>query len=387
MSARPLVCLIAVVALAAPAFAITPGDDLLIAGAARTPDWVSDLYINNPGATTVQVQLFWLERNPETANPDPINFTIGPEQTLVLPDVIGNDLGLSRGEGAFRITSTGGEVTANLLVYSQKFGGTLGSGFEAIPAASATSAGETAFVMGLVDGDGVNDDDDFYTNVFALAGADGVTMDLDLVSASGAVLDTATVTLDAYRPWLSFRTADIWNQNGYEGTLRVRVSAGSAAILASKIDEATKDPTTLESQFGASVASADGTYHFAIYDSLAFASGGNLSIDDDIVTVINGTYSNFDKLDGGGSSECTLVFQWGVGLSPTDRDEFEQGVEIIDTYPDPGGGEMTWTVTFTVDENIGLQGTIDAEGAGFSGEDAGCNGTFPTLSFTGGKIE
>jgi len=360
-------------------FAIAPGDDLLIAGAARTNRWHSDLYINNAGTTTVSVDVLWLER--DQANPNPVSrtFSIGPDETLILDDVLLNNFGMNNAAGAFRITANG-EVTANLLVFSgfnDPVGGTFGSGFEAIPASAATRAGESTTVMGLAS------TSSFYTNIFALAGANGVTMDLDLLDPDGDVLDTTTITLGAYEPWLSFRT-DLWDVSTFEnGTLLARVSAGSAVILGSKTDENSTDPTTLESAFGAGAGSADGTYQFAIYDSLAFASGGNLVIDDDIVEAINGTYINFDKVDGGGVPECTLIFLWGIGLSPTAVEDFQTGVEFTDTYPD--GGDMTWTVVFSIDDNLGFSGTIDAVGSDFTGDDIGCNGTFPTELFEGGK--
>jgi len=361
-------------------FAIAPGDDLLIAGAARTNRWHSDLLINNAGTTTVAVDVLWLVRDQANPNPDSRTFSIGPDETLILDDVLLNNFGMNNAAGAFRVTATGGEVTANLIVFSgfnDPVGGTFGSGFEAIPASSATGAGDSTTVMGLAY------TSSFYTNIFALSGANGVTMDLDLLDPDGDVLDTTTITLGAYEPWLSFRT-DLWDVSTFEnGTLLARVSAGSAVILGSKTDENSTDPTTLESAFGAGTGSADGTYQFAIYDSLAFASGGNLVIDDDIVEVINGTYINFDKVDGGGLSECTLIFLWGIGLSPTPVEDFESGVEFTDTYPD--GGDMTWTVVFSIDDNLGFSGTIDAVGSDFTGDDIGCNGTFPTELFEGGK--
>ena len=363
-------------AFASSVLAIAPGDDLLIAGAARTNRWHSDLFINNAGATTVSVDVLWLVRDQANPTPDTRTFSIGPDETLILDDVLLNNFGLNRADGAFRITVSGGEVTANLIVFSgfnDPDGGTFGSGFEAIPASAATGAGESTTVMGLAS------TSSFYTNIFALAGANGVTMDLDLLDPDGDVLDTATVTLEAYEPWLSFRT-DLWDVSTFEnGTLLARVSAGSAVILGSKTDENSTDPTTLESAFGAGAGSSDGTYQFAIYDSLAFASGGNLVIADDIVEAINGTYINFDK----GNEDCTLIFLWGIGLTPTAVEDFETGVEFTDTYPD--GGYMTWDVVFTLEDNLGFSGTIDAEGANFTGDDTGCNGTFPTLTFEGGK--
>jgi hypothetical protein len=71
------------------------------------------------------------------------SFNIQAGDTLILPDVIRNNFGLNTGTGAFRITSTGGEVTANLIVYAgfnDPVGGTYGSGFEAIPASAAIAA-------------------------------------------------------------------------------------------------------------------------------------------------------------------------------------------------------------------------------------------------------
>ena len=88
-------------------------------------------------------------------------------------------------------------------------------------------------------------------------------------------------------------------------------------------------------------------------------------------------------MDGQGESVCTLIFLWGVGLNPTDLDAFASGVEFVDSYPD--GGEMTWTLTFEVDDNLGFTGTLEAVGANFTGGDTGCNGSFPTLRIDGGK--
>jgi hypothetical protein len=365
---------------ASSALAIAPGADLLIAGAARTNKWHSDLYINNAGSTTVGVTLYWLERDQPNPNPISRSFNIGADDTLILDDVLLKNFGLSNAAGAFRITATGGEVTANLIVFTgfnDPVGGTYGSGFEAIPAASATRAGESTTVMGLAS------NSSYYPNIFALAGADGVTMDLSLLAPNGNVLDTATVTLGAYEPWLSFKT-DLWNVGTYNnGTVLATVSAGSAVILGSKTDNASGDPTTLESSYGAGAGSADGIYQFAVYDSLAFASGGNLEVVDDVVEAINGTYFNFDKVDGQGESVCTLIFLWGVGLNPTDLADFASGVEFVDSYPD--GGEMTWTLTFDINDNLGFTGTLEAVGANFTGTDTGCNGAFPTLRIDGGK--
>ncbi|MBD3857878.1 MAG: hypothetical protein IFK92_15400 [Acidobacteria bacterium] len=127
----------------------------------------------------------------------------------------------------------------------------------------------------------------------------------------------------------------------------------------------------------------DGTYQLAVYDSFAFASGGNLVIANRKVNAVNGTYFNFEKVDGGGVPQCTVFFLWGGGLDPTNVEDFEFGVEFSDTYHNYG--EMTWTLTFSLDDDIGFPGTLAAVGAGFTGVDSGCNGTFPTFTIKGGK--
>jgi hypothetical protein len=364
--------------------AISPSDDLLIAGAARTNRWTADLYLNNPGATGVTVEVWWLNRDPLLTNPSPESFSVGAEETLILNDVLLDVFGLNRAEGAFRITTTGGVVTANLIVFTGAGSddGTYGSGFEGIPASSATSAGESTTLAGMVL------TDDFYTNLFALAGANGVTMDVDLLDPDGDLLDTAQVVLTAYAPWFS-SVENLWDEASFDnGTALVRVSAGSMVMLGSKVDRLSKDPTTVEQVFGAGGGSDDGTYQFAVYDDLGFASGGNLEIIDDVVYVINGTFVNYDKVDGGGIPECPVIFQWGFDLAPTAVADFASGVDYAEVYPagdDFDGGTITYTIVFTVDDNIGFSGTLDAVGSDFSGLDSGCNGTFPQMELYGGK--
>ena len=382
---RSIITFAALVLFAASSvLAISPSDDLLIAGAARTSRWTADLYINNPGATGVTVEVWWLNRDPEDTNPAPESFSVGAEETLILDDVLLDVFGLSRAEGAFRITTTGGEVTANLIVFTTRSedGATYGSGFEGIPASSATSAGESTTLAGMVL------TDDFYTNLFALAGASGVTMDIDLFDPDGDLLDTEQVVLTAYAPWFS-SVENLWDEASFEnGTARVRVSAGSMAMLGSKVDRLSRDPTTVEQVFGAGGGSDDGTYQFAVYDDLGFASGGNLEIVDDVVDVVNGTFVNYDKVDGAGAPECPVIFQFGFDLAPTDLDDFASGVEWDEVYPageDFDGGTITYTITLTVEDSLGFSGTLDAVGSDFSGLDTGCNGTFPQMELYGGK--
>jgi hypothetical protein len=378
-----IACFVIALLATSSALAISPSDDLLIAAAARTNRWTADMYIVNPGNTSVTVDVMWLERDQANPNPQTESFNMLAGETLVLDDVILNNFGKTNAGGAFHITATGGPVTANLVVFTGAGSqdGTYGSGFEAIPASSATSAGESTTLSGVVL------DDDFYTNLFALAGANGATMDLALLDTDGTVLDTVQMELEAYEPWLS-GVATLWDVESFaNGTARAAVTAGSMVMLGSKIDRISKDPTTLEQAFSAGGGSVDGIYQFAIWDDI-FAAGGELVVENGMVIEIIGNYSNYQKLDAQNDPACPVLWNWGwdFPLTGVAVGDFASGFEYTEDfsyYAD--GGEFTWTLTLTFDDNVGFSGTIDAVGADFTGADTGCNGVFPPLPMFGGK--
>jgi hypothetical protein len=374
--------MIVAVALAAPALALNSGTDILVPAAGRTGVFVTDLYIMNPGDSSVSVTLSWLVRGQANPNPVTTTFNLLPGETAVFDDVILDEFGLTDAGGAFLVEATG-EVIANSRIYADEPGGTKGQGFEGVPVWAATGAGQTTHVVGLTQ------NPSFRTNVYALAGANGASISFSVRSPSGTVLGTTTLDLSAYEPYLDRVTRLFSGLPGFpNGTLFATVTSGSAVIGASKVDNASTDPTTLESAASGGGGSVDGTYQFALYDSFAFATGGNIVVENGMVTAINGTYANYDKLDGVDPA-CEVLFQWGLGLTPTPIEDFlpaEGGVTFSDDYTADDSGVMTWTVQFTVDDNLGLTGTVTAEGSDFTlPEETGCNGTFPPLDLFAGK--
>jgi hypothetical protein len=274
-------------------------------------------------------------------------------------------------------------VIVNSRIYSSDGSSTFGQGFEGVPAGAATQTGGTATVVGL------SYSSSFRTNVYATAGADGATVSFALLDPSGSELSSADLTLGAWEPYLR-RVDQLFSgvANFDNATLTAAVTAGSVVVGASKVDNGSTDPTTLESDAtAAGSATVDGTYQISIYDSANFAAGGNIIIDDGVVTQINGTYFNWDKLDGGDPA-CTLQFLWGWGMSPAPLADFADGVTFTDSYASTDSGEMEWTVTFTVNGNMTITGTVEATGSDFTDpEELGCNGDFPALVLAGGKTE
>ena len=377
---------LALVATAAPVFALNSGTDIIVPAAGRVSGWITDLYIANPGDNTVTGTVFWLIRDTANLSPASITFSIAPGETAIYDDIILDEFGLSTANGAFRVTASGA-VIVNSRIYSASGSATFGQGFEGVPVWAATQSGESTTVVGL------SYNSAFRTNIYATADADGATALLSLLDPEGNVIATANLTLGVWQPYLKrVDQAFTGVPNFDNATLVVQVSAGSAVFGASKVDNESVDPTTLESDATAGgAASSDGVYQISIYDSALFAAGGNIVVESGIVTQINATYFNWDKLDGGDPA-CTLQFLWGLGMSPTPLADFANGVTFTDSYTSTGSGVMEWTVTFTIQNNMMIVGGttdfVTAVGSDFTAADElGCNGDFPALVLKGGKME
>ena len=373
---------LALVATAAPVFALNSGTDIIVPAAGRGAPWVTDLYVANPGDTTVTGSIFWLVRGQANPAPASISFSIAPGATAIYEDIIFEEFGLASAGGAFRVTASG-TVIVNSRIFAVDGSATFGQGFEGVPVPGATQTGGTATVVGL------SSNAAFRTNIYATAGSEGATMELSLLVPEGTSFATANLILAAWEPYLK-RVDQLFTgvANFDNATLVANVTVGSAVVGASKVDNESTDPTTLESDATAGGSStSDGTYQISIYDSAFFAAGGNFVIDSGIVTQINATYFNWDKLEGGDPA-CTLQFLWGLGMSPTQLADFASGVTFSDSYTSTGSGVMEWTVTFTVEDNMVIDGTVAAVGSDFTDPDElGCNGDFPALDLMGGKME
>lgn len=378
--AHTMLCL-ALIAPAATAPALTPGTDVLVPAAGRVSTWITDLYIMNPGTEQVTVTVAWLIR--DQANPSPVDltYTVGPGETLTLTDVIMDEFGMTTGDGAFRVTADT-EVVVNSRIFSAVGAETFGQGFEGTPIGLAITSGERSDIVGL------SFNAQFRTNFYACAGPNGATLDMVLVTPDGAEIATKTKTLQAWMPYLK-RIDQLMNCGNFDdGTLRVTVTDGSAVVGASKVDDASSDPTTLEGSVSLSGATdVNGIYQFAIYDSLSYSTGGNLVVENAAVDALDGTYTNWDKVDGTGESECTWQFLFGRGLAtPISLEDLADGVVFSDDHSTHDLGVMTYTVALEITDNLFITGTVDAVGSGFPAETDGCNGTFPQLVIYGGKM-
>ncbi len=382
MKARVLMVFVVLVFIISNSvFALSPGTDVLVPAAGRSEPWITDLYVMNPGAETVSVSVSWLRRG--NANPDPatVTFDLAGGETSILEDVIFSSFGRTSAGGAFRVEASA-PVIVNSRIYAVDGSSTVGQGFEGVPSSSATSGGRTTDVVGLSHGAV------FRTNVYALAAGGGAAISFSLVDPGGEELASRNLQLEEWEPYLRSIT-DLFSGlvDFPHATLRATVTSGSAVIGASKVDNASTDPTTLESSVATSGGGADGEYAIATWDSLDFAGGGRLVIDGGEVIGITATYFNWDKVSPSGVAECTELFMIETEFDPAVpvADFAGAGVSFDQHYDN--GATMTFNVSMTVDGGSAITGSIGAFGSDHPLWLEGCDGEFPDMVLTGGKRE
>ena len=164
MSKRDVVlagAIVAVLALAAaPALAGFAGTDLFLPMAGRgvgayPANWFTTLYVYNPNAVAVAVDLSFLERNRDNvADPPPtVTETLAAGETRVLDNVVETTFGRSGTVyGAVRVRSVQ-KVAASARIYSKETESapmtqSFGQDFAATPASFAIGLGESTQILG-----------------------------------------------------------------------------------------------------------------------------------------------------------------------------------------------------------------------------------------------
>jgi hypothetical protein len=377
------VTMVAVLAAAAPGLALNPGTEIFVPAAARATPWVTDMYIFNPGSAAANVSIYWLPRDTDNSSATPVNFTIQPGSTLALPDLISGTFGLDSGAGAFRITSDA-DVAVNCRIYSTDGSSTFGQGFEGVPASAALSAGSKAASM--TDIMGLAQNSAFRSNFFAVnTGSTTATVVFHLMDPSGNELASRSYNLPPYAAFYR-NVTDLGGPSFDNGTLHVEVTAGSAIVVGSKVDNASGDPTTLEAWWtcgsggGSGTVGGDGIY--VGYMSYTYIGGLWLVVENNAITYLQGANTLFSPDDGG--FNCANVFGWGV--------------EPDTPFAIAGDGTFTanfaveyqsgYILTFTFDGEMDqdtILGTLDLN---VSGAPVGeCSGDLNTVPFYTGHTQ
>jgi hypothetical protein len=272
---RPQVVLAAltIVALATNgALAMNPDDELWIPAAARGAGsggsfWMTDLTVFNPGEEDLTVEIAWLERFADNGEVEGIELDIAAGETLVLEDVVNTLFGLDEAAGAIHIEVVEEEqgvrlkavededeaaIVATARIYNLDDDETFGQGFEGLTSGAAISAGDEdpTHAIGMADGSA------FRSNWFGL----NITTDEDdepdeaevlveVLDEAGDVVAAESFEMAPMAPLLH-RVADLGPGSSGGVTLRFTMLEGEGLFGASMVDQASNDPTTLETHWG-----------------------------------------------------------------------------------------------------------------------------------------
>jgi len=351
---------------AATALALSPARELFVPAAARGPGatrtWVTDLVLYNPGTSAVTARLFWLERETDNTGADPVTRTVAAGETLTLEDVILSAFGRPAAAGAIRIVADGPLVATSRIYNTGGGSGTFGQGFEGVPVAAALGPGEATDVTGLRQGSG------FTTNLFAVNTAAATTrLRLELRDPAGAVLASRIYELP---PLAAFyrKATDLGAGSFGPATLHAEVKRGAALVVASTIDTASGDPTTMEAWWPAPPPLA-GDYFGTAFDADGVVAGGI-----------------WVRLDGEGrlteavwwvatDPGCVVAGGGGPVEPPVTLEDLAAGYERVEDWSaaDPSLGTLTWTLRLgwtTARQH--LTGTLSVHGEGWSGSPYPC---------------
>jgi hypothetical protein len=267
---RTLVVLAIVIASASIAAALNPDDELWIPAAGRGPGesgsfWMTDLYLMNIGAEPVTVEIAWLERDADNSDAEGVEFEIGAEGTLVLEDVISTVFGQETASGAFHVEVVEEEpgkivqdddpkLIASARIYNVDDDETFGQGFEGIIEDAAISADDEDPTHAV----GVSDNASFRSNWYGL----NISVDdqdlpveaevlVEVLDLAGEVVASATFTMAPFAPMLR-PVSDLGAGDLDHATLRFTMLEGEGIFGASKVDELSNDPTTLEAHWDCS---------------------------------------------------------------------------------------------------------------------------------------
>ena len=166
--------------------ALSPGQDIIVPAAGRGAPWGTDLYIMNPGSSTVSVTVSWLVRGAAIPTPTAFPLSIMAGETAVLEDVIFNDFGLE--EAKRRVSGRGRRRRRDRQLPDLRLRGwcNIRPGLRG----RAHVGGDPVWAITNVVGLCFNSI--FSTNVYATAGADGASIDFSLMDPDGIEFDTVT---------------------------------------------------------------------------------------------------------------------------------------------------------------------------------------------------
>ncbi len=377
-----IVFFVFIVTLTPAALAVEAGMDLYLPsvghGEGQCPggvcsQWRSDTWIYNPSeSATATVEVEFLQRDSANHSPPSQTVSVAPGETRELLDVVLSLFGLDNAYGALRFVSdlevvvTGRVYDAN--VQTNLGTGTAGQFFAALPAAMAIGLDQGTDLFGLA-----QDVDGTWRSNFGLVetSATAVTVEVSARDASGALLATRSYELEP-REVIQRSILDVGGGIGSNHRLEVRVTSGSGRVLAfaSRLDNRTGDPSTVE-MWVAATSHATGAFEGAVWDPAGTLLDGvvRLSVSQDGLVAYEG-------LAGIPCGSGTFVVDFfDIPTAPVAISDGLFNATATIAYSD--GSTTVFTTEWTLDGAVGdhgvVTGTLRSDTTGGTGAWADCN--------------
>lgn len=389
---RKLVLCLTVLAVASSVLALPPAKETFILSAGQGPgsgtsQWRTDVWIFNPSTTQrATVDIYFLPRTTGGAgntNPTSRRVEVNALETRELAAILSTTFGLSGTNfGALRFVSdldvvvTGRIFDANVKIQGQTSAGSAGQFYPGLSSALAIGSGQFTDVVGLAE------DTAARSNLaFVEVTGNSANLRLERINASGVVQASVNEAIGGYGARQINRVLQTLQGSGTSNQrVRVTVTGGSGKVLvaASRLDNITNDPFTIEmtTKAGTGVPST-GTFEGLV----TVSEGGGQRVDGGVRILVGASsITDYAGVAGiiCGSVPYTLDFSPDPGTSiPIANNAFTAPAVAI-SYEDTPGNTIfttTWTLAGTRAADGTWSGTLTSVTSGGTGSWASCNGT------------
>lgn len=374
--------ILAVVFSGATCWAASPATDLFLpsVGHARgaCPDgvcsqWRTDVWVFNPASNpAANVTVRFLLRDTVNTSTDLRTLTVAPGEVLELADIVYELFGKDNAYGALRFVSdvavvvTGRIYDAN--VQTGKGTGTAGQLFVGIPADVAIGSGQSTDLIGVA-----QDSADLWRSNFGFVETVGATATVRVQRLDALGNELAAKSYNV-REWEAkqFNVSDVVGPASANQRLRVSVTSGSGRVVAfaSRIDNTTGDPSTVEMTTG---GGRDGTYLCKL-DKPSYDVPITLTITDGAIASLDATVLVTSE-DVTGCSGGELLAVAGPLLEPVVLDELGNFSFSV------GGSAGDLSVTLQVTGVLAASGRVEGTVATVLSGAGSCSGakTWPLV--------